>query len=53
MISCQLRWCGKITGPQGPKQIWVVPHAGHAKAYATSPAAYRAHLQAFLARYVK
>lgn len=38
---------------QGPKQIWVVPHAGHAKAYATSPAAYRAHLQAFLAHYVK
>lgn len=38
---------------RGPKQLWVVPGAGHASSFAHSPHAYRQHLERFLGRYVK
>lgn len=38
---------------QGPKQLWVVPGAAHAKSYTTHPAQYQRHLEHFLNKYVK
>lgn len=38
---------------RGPKELWIVPKAVHAKSFATAPAAYRAHVKAFLNKYVK
>lgn len=37
---------------RGPKQIWVVPKAAHAKSYQTSPKQYEKHVREFLNRYV-
>lgn len=37
----------------GPKQLWIVKGAAHAKSYATAPKAYERHVAAFLAKYVK
>lgn len=37
---------------RSPKQLWIVPGAGHAKSFATHPGQYRQHLQAFLQKYV-
>lgn len=37
---------------KGPKQLWVVKNAQHAKSYATAPKAYRQHITQFLAQYV-
>lgn len=36
---------------RGPKELWLVPHAPHAKSFATAPTAYRQHLARFLQRY--
>lgn len=38
---------------QGPKELWLVPGAVHAKSYATSPIQYQQHIEKFLNRYVK
>jgi len=35
-----------------PKELWVVPGAGHAEAYAVEPDAYRQRVLAFLKRYL-
>lgn len=37
---------------KGPKQLWIVKGAQHAKSYATAPDAYRQHITKFLQRYV-
>lgn len=36
----------------GPKELWVVPKAVHAKSFATEPAAYKKHIQSFLHKYI-
>lgn len=38
---------------RGPKQLWVVKNAAHAKSFATHPKAYQKHVQEFLNQYVK
>ncbi|KRM87338.1 alpha/beta hydrolase [Lacticaseibacillus thailandensis] len=38
---------------KGPKQLWVVPGAAHAKSLATHPVAYRRHVLKFLHRYLQ
>lgn len=38
---------------RGPKELWLVPGAVHAKSFATAPTAYRDHVQNFLRRYMK
>lgn len=37
---------------RGPKQLWIVPKATHAKSYQTTPQQYQAHVQGFLNQYV-
>ncbi|WP_295731367.1 alpha/beta hydrolase [uncultured Limosilactobacillus sp.] len=37
---------------RGPKALWVVPQAGHAKSFQTAPRQYQRHIQQFLSRYV-
>ena len=37
---------------QGPKELWIVPGAKHAKSYATHPKAYEKHIEHFLSKYV-
>ncbi|CCI87357.1 alpha/beta hydrolase [Lactobacillus gigeriorum] len=37
---------------QGPKELWVVPGAKHAKSFATHPQAYRQHVEKFLHKYL-
>lgn len=37
----------------GPKELWVVPGAKHAKSFVTHPKAYYEHVKKFLAKYVK
>lgn len=37
---------------RGPKELWVVPKAGHAKSFQTAPQQYQRHIQQFLSRYV-
>lgn len=37
---------------RGPKELWIVPKAGHAKSYQTSPRQYQARIQKFLQNYV-
>ena len=37
---------------RGPKQLWIVPKAAHAKSYQTSPQQYQQHVQKFLQKYV-
>ena len=38
---------------RGPKQLWVVPGASHAKSFATHPHEYKAKIKAFLNKYIK
>lgn len=38
---------------KGPKELWVVPGASHAKSYATHPGQYQQHLAKFLNQYIK
>lgn len=38
---------------RGPKELWVVPKASHAKSFQTQPRAYKRHIKAFLDEYVK
>jgi Hydrolases of the alpha/beta superfamily len=38
---------------RGPKQLWVVKGAAHAKSFATHPKSYQKHVQKFLDQYVK
>lgn len=35
-----------------PKALWLVPNAGHAKSYWVNPEAYKAHVGAFLQKYL-
>lgn len=37
---------------QGPKELWVVPNAAHAKSFQTTPRQYQRHVEQFLSRYV-
>ncbi|TSO25975.1 alpha/beta hydrolase [Lactobacillus sp. LL6] len=37
---------------KGPKELWVVPGAKHAKSYATHPRQYEKHVSSFLHKYV-
>jgi fermentation-respiration switch protein FrsA (DUF1100 family) len=37
---------------RGPKELWVVKGAQHAKSFQTQPQQYRRHIQQFLNRYV-
>lgn len=37
---------------RGPKELWVVPHAGHAKSFQTAPQQYQHHIKQFLQKYV-
>lgn len=37
---------------KGPKELWIVKGAKHANSFATSPQAYKRHLENFLNRYV-
>ena len=37
---------------RGPRQLWIVPKAAHAKSYQTSPRQYQRHVQKFLQKYV-
>jgi fermentation-respiration switch protein FrsA (DUF1100 family) len=37
---------------QGPKELWIVPEAGHAGALAIDPKQYASRVRAFLARYM-
>lgn len=37
---------------RGPKQLWLVPKATHAKSFQTTPHQYQAHVQKFLNQYV-
>lgn len=37
---------------KGPKELWVVPNAKHAKSYATHPIQYEKHVARFLHKYV-
>lgn len=38
---------------RGPKKLWVVPKAAHAKSFQTEPNAYKKHVRSFLNEYVK
>lgn len=38
---------------KGPKQLWLVKGAAHAKSYQTKPAQYEQHVKQFLSQYVK
>lgn len=38
---------------RGPKKLWVVPKAKHAKSFQTEPRTYQRHVQSFLKQYVK
>ncbi|MFD1429547.1 alpha/beta hydrolase [Lacticaseibacillus mingshuiensis] len=46
-------WMGPVNyrASQGPKALWLVPHAQHAESYWIDPAAYRAHIEKFIAPY--
>ena len=37
---------------RGPKELWTVKGAAHAKSFQTQPRQYRQHVQRFLAKYV-
>lgn len=37
---------------RGPKELWIVPGASHAKSYATHPKAYEQHIKQFLNKYI-
>lgn len=38
---------------RGPKELWLVKGAVHAKSFATAPAAYQEHVKDFLEKYIK
>ncbi|BAP86499.1 alpha/beta hydrolase [Paucilactobacillus hokkaidonensis JCM 18461] len=38
---------------KGPKQLWIVKNAQHAKSYVTAPKAYQQHISQFLDKYMR